>query len=423
MVERGDGFWPMFFVQASGALNDNLFKNIAVLVIAFSPTLEATRANQLVIAAGALFILPFALFSVLGGWLADRRDKSRLIRSLKWFELALMALGAVALVFNSITLMLVVTGLTGLQSALFGPCKYAILPQLLPPARLPRANALFQVSTFAVILVGTVVAGLVQSIDGASAWIASALVLGVALMGIWMAYRIPPAPPSLPAGRTNAAARSDRGLALLHSLRLTPVVMALGFLWFAAIALVGLLPGIARDVLGGDELTVTWLMCGLTVGVAVGFLCLEGVLHRTAARPLGLVQSLRLGAVLMLGALLLIAVVLGRSTSSSGVLPIAGLLLPTLVLGISAALYAVPLQTLLQRRPPSEWRARMIALSNLCNALAMMLASALSLTLVRWLDYSTLFLVLFALGMIWLGVWVPRVDFVEDGNTRSATSA
>lgn len=405
------GFWPMFVVQASGGLNDNLFKNFAVLTIAFIPGLGADRANQLVILAGVLFVLPFALFSVVGGWLADRYDKARLVRVLKWAELFLMAAGAVALMRGSVTAMLAVTCLTGLQSALFGPTKYAILPQHLPLSALPRANAAFQVSTFAVIVIGTVTAGVVKSLHTTGDSAAALLVLAVALVGLGMAYAIPAAPPPPADRQARASLWSAQALRNVRVLGLAPAVLALAFLWFNGIVLMGLLPGIARDILAGDELTVTWLMVGLTSGVGLGFLLIEGVLALAAVRLKGLQRCLWIGTIMMLLAVLALACVLWLERSGQMGPSLGWLLLPTVSIGAAAGLFAVPLQILMQQVPSTGWRARTIALSNLCNALAMMVASGLSLSLVRTLDYPGIFLLVFALGLPWLFFSVRRVDF------------
>lgn len=406
--------WPMFLVQAGGALNDNLFKNVVVLVIAFTPTLDPARANQLVILSGALFILPFVLCSAWGGVLADRMDKARLVRRLKGLELVLMVVGGVSLMLGNVPLMLAVTTLTGVQSALFGPSKYAILPHYLPSSALPKVNALFQVSTFGVILLGTMGAGLVRAVGPAANPLAAGLVIAIACVGLFAARHLPPAPPANPIPAPNADVKAHAGTSRfragfkeLKRCRLGPHVLALAWVWFAAIALMGLLPGLARDRLDGDALTVTWLMSVLTAGVGVGYLLIVRWLARAASAVRALQRCLRAGAGLLVMALAGLALAL--SAQSDPALP--AIMLPCALLGLAAGLYAVPLMTCLQRVPRADFRARVIAISNLINACAMMLASGGALFLVTRMGYAMLFVSLAVLGALWLLALLPRIHF------------
>lgn len=421
--------WPMFLVQAGGGLNDNLFKKVVVLVIAFTPTLDPDRANQLVILCGALFILPFVLCSAWGGVLADRMDKAQLVRRLKWLELGLMGLGAVALMLVNVPLMLAVTTLTGVQSALFGPSKYAILPHYLPSSLLPKVNAVFQVSTFAVILLGTIAAGLVRAAGSAANPLAAALVIAIACVGLFAALRLAPAPPANPIAESNPDAKAHvgtsrfrAGFGELRRCGLAPHVLALAWVWFAGIALMGLLPGIVRDRLDGDALTVTWMMSVLTAGVGVGYLLIVRWLARVACATSALRGCLRVGAGLLVLALAGLAFALG--TRSEPALP--AVMLPCALLGLAASLYAVPLMTCLQQMPRAGFRARVIAISNLINACAMLLASVGALFLVTRMGYATLFGLLAAVGALWLLALLPRIHFEglfeEPGQRRAEDS-
>lgn len=377
------GFWPTFVVQFSGALNDNLFKNVVVLTIAFDPSMSEVVANQFVIAAGALFILPFALFSLPGGVLADRIDKARLIRTLKALEVMLMAGGALALAAANIPGMLVVTFAMGVQSAFFGPTKYAILPQHLRAGVLPRVNGFFQLSTFAAILIGTLVAGLVSSLERMRETLAGALVIGVALMGLSAALLVPSAPPAGESSDKRAQVK-----ATLRRYRLLPVVFAIAWLWFAAITVMGLIPGLTRDVLGGAELEVTWLLVALTLGVAAGCLVFAAVRDAAFERRTVAVAAL----ILSLGVAGIAAVL---TVVPSGAFGMTAAL--AVVIGTAAGVYIVPLITRLQHAADLAVRARVLALSNLINAVFMIFASGASLAAVRYLDYGMIFALL-ALG-------------------------
>ncbi|ANF59273.1 MFS transporter [Halotalea alkalilenta] len=153
-------FAPFFWTQALGAFNDNVYKQLLLLLLTFVAVpmhgWDAGLVNNL---AAGLFILPFLLFSAWGGALADAVDKRRLIRALKWLELMTMLAAAVMIWFQAFVALLSLLFLAGVQAALFGPVKYAILPQHVPRSRLVNANAWVEMGTFMAILLGTLLAG------------------------------------------------------------------------------------------------------------------------------------------------------------------------------------------------------------------------------------------------------------------------
>ena len=152
-------FLPLFVTQFLGALNDNLFKNALVILILFQAANEA-EGQVLVTAAAGIFIVPFFLFSATAGLIADKYEKARLIRQIKIAEILIMCLAAFGLLLDAshVTLkiyaLLAVLGLMGIQSAFFGPLKYAILPDHLKPEELIGGNALVEAATFLAILIG-----------------------------------------------------------------------------------------------------------------------------------------------------------------------------------------------------------------------------------------------------------------------------
>ncbi|MEJ2275981.1 MAG: MFS transporter, partial [Woeseiaceae bacterium] len=155
-------FAPFFATQFLGALNDNIFRNGLVILITFQGVVVAGMNHvQLANVAAGLFILPFFLFSAIAGQLADKHEKSMLIRRIKLFEIALMILACTALVSGSFTLLLLVLFLMGLQSTLFGPVKYSFPPQQLADEELVGGNALVESGTFVAIIIGLIVGGIV----------------------------------------------------------------------------------------------------------------------------------------------------------------------------------------------------------------------------------------------------------------------
>src|SRR5437867_4810265 len=193
---RARRFGPFFWTQFLGALNDNLFKNALVILFAFQVSGAVFSENTLVNLSTGLLTLPFFLFSASAGQIADKFDKSRIIRLVKLFEIGIMLLGAAGLHLHSVPLLLGVVFLMGTHSAVFGPVKYSILPQHLRDDELVSGNALVQMGTFAAILLGTILGGALVKLGGEAA--VSATMLACAVTG-WIASRgVPPAPAPAP---------------------------------------------------------------------------------------------------------------------------------------------------------------------------------------------------------------------------------
>ena len=195
---RAARFRPLFWTQFLGAFNDNLYKNALVVLLTFQTAQWTTlRPEILANLAAGLFILPFFLFSATAGQLADKYDKARLARISKVLEIAIMGVAVAGFLLHSLALLLAALFLLGLQSTLFGPVKYAILPQHLREEELVGGNALIEAGTFVAILLGTLAGGLLAGAGIDPLWIAFAGLL-VALAGYLASRGIPEAPPPAP---------------------------------------------------------------------------------------------------------------------------------------------------------------------------------------------------------------------------------
>src|SRR5262249_37042169 len=214
------------------ALNDNVFRNALVILFAFTAT-GALSADTLVNLSAGLFILPFFLFSATAGEIADRFDKSAVVRIVKAIEIALMLLAAVGLFLRSAPFLLGLLFLMGMHSALFGPVKYSILPQHLREDELVAGNALVQTGTFVAILLGTIAGGALVSVPGWGTTLVSVTVVALAVTG-WLASRaIPPAPPSDPDLRIRANPFSETIRAIGFARENHTVFLSiLGISWF-----------------------------------------------------------------------------------------------------------------------------------------------------------------------------------------------
>ena len=181
-------FAPFFWTQFLGAFNDNVFKNALLALVAFNAAYSTNLGTSAIdnLAAG-FFILPFVIFSALAGQLADKFEKSALIRYIKLFEIFTMLTASVALYYNSVWGLLIILFFLGTQSAFFGPVKYSIIPQHLHPDELVGGNAWVESGTFIAILLGTITGTLLTQADNGPLWIALIVVL-IAITG-WMTSR------------------------------------------------------------------------------------------------------------------------------------------------------------------------------------------------------------------------------------------
>ena len=372
-------FAPLFATQFLGAFNDNVYKNALVVLLTFGIGTGAGPAPAwLITAAAGVFILPFFLLSATAGSVADKLERSRLIRQVKLGEIVIMTLGATALMLASVPLLLLVLFLMGAQSALFGPLKYAILPQHLAASELTAGNALVQMSTYLAILVGTLAGGLLVAVPDDGRMLVAVLVLLLAVAGYLASRSIPQAPaadPSLQVRRNPFAATIDCLRDARSAAGLLPAVLGVSWFWFVGATFLQLLPVYARDVLGGGPTTVTLLLTAFSVGIGVGAIACG----RLAAAGGGgwLVMPAALGmAVFSLTPLLLVPETAAdgatRQMLASGWPVLAGFL----ALAVSGGLYVVPLYVMVQSRSPVTRRARVIGAMNVLNS-AFMVASAL----------------------------------------------
>ncbi|USI73812.1 MFS transporter [Sphingomonas morindae] len=392
-------FGPLFVTQLLGAFNDNLFRSAMLFLVTYGVLRDRPAAAALVASlAGGLFILPFLLFSSLSGETADRYDKARIARWVKAAELALVGLAGLALYRASLPLLCLTLFGFGAHSSLFGPVKYALLPQHLRPDELVGGTALVEAGTFLAILAGQMLGGLVHREA------ALALLLATALVGLMAARRIPPAPPP------GAAPPPDRNLArgtariLRHALA-TPRLRhaVLGISWFFALgaALTQQFPPLAAR-LGGRPGVAILFFALFSIGVALGALGVSrwmgGAVRTRAAAPAALALALLtagLGlatrhppAAAPLDALSFVA-------TPGGAL-VAGLLL---LLAVAGGVYIVPLYATLQTAGAAAARARDVAANNVANALAMVLVTLVSVAVLPRLGQPGLMLTLGAIGL------------------------
>jgi len=394
-------FAPFFWTQFLGAGNDNVYKNALVIFVAFhAATLTSLDPNALVNLAGAVFIAPFVLFSATAGQLADKVEKSRLIRWIKLFEIAIMIIGLAGFWRRDLLLLFTALALMGVHSTLFGPVKYAILPQHLKSEELIGGNGLVEMGTFVAILVGTIAGGLVVAIEGSGPIVAGAVAVGIAVAGYAVSRSIPHTPAVDPglAINWNPVSETWKNLRFAQQNRVVWLSMlGISWFWFYGATFLAQFAGFARDVLGGNEHVVTFLLALFSVGIGIGSLLCERMSGRRV--ELGLVPFGSIGLTLFAVDLWLASRNL-RASALGGLdvflaSPAHWRVAADLVLiGLFGGLYIVPLYALIQERSQPSHRSRIIAANNILNALFMVVSAALAIVLLRaGLSIPELFLV------------------------------
>ena len=274
-------FAPLFVTQFLGAFNDNLLKSAMGIVVTFRLAEQSGMDSaSLVMLAGAVFIAPFFLFSGASGTLADRVDKSYIARIVKVAEIVIMTLGAVGLWLESVPLLFAALFFLGTHSTVFGPIKYALLPQHLHEDELVAGNALIEAGTFLAILFGTILGGSVVLL-AQGALIVGGCGVVCALLGWLAARQIPPAPSSAadaPRPRLLRDTIAVVGHVTSRPALLLPI-LAVSWFWLFGATVVSGLPAFAKDVLFANEQVVTMMLALFAVGVGVGSIVAERLLH------------------------------------------------------------------------------------------------------------------------------------------------
>jgi 1-acyl-sn-glycerol-3-phosphate acyltransferase len=373
-------FAPLFVTQFLGALNDNVLKNAMVVLLTFQAASWTTLKPELLanLAAG-IFILPFFLFSATAGQLADKYDKSRLAQMVKLLEIAIVLVCGAGFWLHSLAVLFLGLFLLGLHSTLFGPVKYAILPQHLKPEELVGGNALIEAGTFVAILVGTLLGGLLAGAGDGTTWI-TAVGLAIAVGGYLASRAIPVAVPPAPtlAISANPLTETWRNI---HFARENQTVflsiMGISWFWLFGALLLAQFPAYTKNVLGGSETAVTLLLATFTFGIGAGSMACEKLSAKRV--ELGLVP---LGSIGMTVFALDLAFA-SPATPAAGLGALALLQLGSTwrvladlaLLGIFGGFFIVPLYALVQQRSNPEHGARIIAANNIMNALFMVVGA------------------------------------------------
>lgn len=410
-------FFSSFFItQALGALNDNVFKQAIIMLIAFNTAFTGdTDPNVLTNSALALFIIPMFLFSATAGQIAEKYEKSWLIRKIKILEILIMTLAAFGFYTGNIWFLLGILFLMGFQSSLFGPIKYSILPQHLSDKELLGGNGLVEMGTFLSIIIGTVIGGILVGLDDIGIKVLCGLLLFVSLCGYLSSRHIPITPPAQPnliinwnpfteTWKTFQYARTNRVVFLS--------ILGISWFWFYGALFLTQIPKFAQGSLNGDENVATMILATFSVGIGLGSALCEFLSGRKV--ELGLVPF---GAIGMTWFALDIYFA-NPATGYAGELgPMAFLsqegsirtIINCALVGVFGGFFIVPLYALVQERCEKTHLARVIAGNNILNAFFIVLSAALSaVTLGSGMTIPQLFLLTSILNAV-VAIYIFRL--------------
>ncbi|HJP97025.1 MAG TPA: MFS transporter, partial [Rhodanobacteraceae bacterium] len=392
-------FAPFFAVQSLAAFNDNAFRNATIVLVGFQLGLSTSQIGFYSNLAPALFILPFFLFSASAGQLAEKYEKHALIRWVKVFEIAAMCIAAWGFHARSPMLLFVVLFLMGVHSTVFGPIKYAILPQVLEREELVGGNGLVETGTSIAILVGMIAGG--AAMASQFGWTAAAaLVIGVALLGLIASLAIPRVPAAAPGLEFNWNFIVESGRVLKLTGRQRAVfnsILGISWFWFFGGVVTAQLPNYTRLYLGGGASVEILVLALFSIGVGIGSLLCERLSGHKV--EIGLVP---LGAFGMTVFGILLYFARHDAPGYAGIDWLAFLRTPgngwialdLTLIGLFAGFFIVPLFALVQSRTPRGELSRVIAGNNIINAVFLVVAAV------------------FAFGMLAAGLTIPQLFLV-----------
>ncbi len=386
-------FLPFFSTQFLGAANDNVFKVAFTGLVTYQTAMFAgVDAKTAAFVISAIFILPFVLFSATAGQISDKYDKARVMRLVKSLEIGIMVIGGAGFLAHDVWLLYAGTFLMGVHSTLFGPVKYAYLPQTLDPRELVGGNGMIEMGTFVAILVGTIVGGVLADLGDAGPVAAAAVCLAIAVVGRIAVAFVPAAPSDQPDLRINWNPFTEtwRNLRLARETRSVFLsLLGISWLWFFGATFLTSFFNFAKDVLGGDPQVVTLLLAIFSIGVGIGSLLCERLSRGKV--EIGLVPFGSIGMTVFAVDLYFASRALHPGASLTGALAFVAdpatrvahgrVMADLFLMSVFGGLYSVPLYALIQSRSRATHRARIIAANNILNSLFMIVSSLMAIAL------------------------------------------
>lgn len=382
-------FLPFFCTQFLGAFNDNVFKTALITLVTFrAGQLTDIDGKTLATLLPGLFILPFFLFSATSGQIADKFEKSSVARAVKVFEIGVMLLAAWGFLASLLWPLVSALFLMGIHSTLFGPVKYAYLPQQLKKEELIGGNGMIEMGTFVAILLGEILGAWLATTPQGSV-LTSLTVVGIAMLGYWTSRGIPLSPAADPnlIINWNPITETWRNIAFVRGNRTVWLsILGISWFWFYGATVLSQFPNFAKEVLGGDESVFILLLAVFSFGIGTGsLLCerLSGNKVEIGLVPFGAIGLTLFGVDLYFASNTVVATV--TPTDFLDFLRVAAhwrVLFDITLLGLFGGLYIVPMYALIQTRSEKSHQSRVIAANNILNALFMVISAVLSMILI-----------------------------------------
>ncbi|MEY4725510.1 MAG: hypothetical protein RLZ36_137 [Pseudomonadota bacterium] len=377
-------FGPFFWTQFCGAANDNLFKFAFTVMVTYQLSMSWLPASLAGLVIGALFILPFLLFSATSGQLADKYDHAALMRGVKNLEIGIMLLGAVGFMTEQVPVLLLCTLLMGLHSTLFGPVKFAYLPQVLQEHELTGGNGMVEMGTFVAILLGNVAGGLLVAIPDVGHTSVAVACVAVAVVGRLTSARIPSLIATQPEQTINwnPFTETMRNLRLAKTKRSVFItLMGISWMWFFGAVFLSQFPSFAKEVLHGDAHVASLLLVLFSLGIGAGSLLCETLSRgrvEMGLSPLGAMGMTLFAVDLYAASAHLPASELMGIHTFLAISAHWRIMADLVLLSLFAGIYSVPMYALIQQQSHSSECARIMAANNIINALFMIASSLLA---------------------------------------------
>jgi acyl-[acyl-carrier-protein]-phospholipid O-acyltransferase/long-chain-fatty-acid--[acyl-carrier-protein] ligase len=386
-------FLPLFITQFLGAFNDNLYKNALVVLITYFLASKLSVDPQILVTfTGCLLILPMFLFSATAGSIADKFEKSNLIRIIKVAEIILMLLGGIGFILQNVTLLMIVLFLLGAQLTFFGPIKYSILPTHLQDDELVAGNGLIESGTFLAILLGNILGVIFITMPNGLVMISTAIV-SMAVLGFVSSWFIPKAEAAAPNLKLSFNFVKETWEIVKFTSKTRSIFLCiLGISWFWLIGFVFLaeFPNYAKDFMHANEDVFVLFLAIFSVGIGVGSsLCnrlLKGQIEATYVPLAALAISI------FTFDLYFATLLENHSAPSAALITLREFLnapnhwrimLDMLLIATSAGIYIVPLYAIMQHEAQSSHKARVIASNNIMNALFMTVAAIATMIMLK----------------------------------------
>ena len=385
-------FRPFFFTQFLGAFNDNVFKTALITLVAFhAASLSSIDGATLATLLPGVFILPFFLFSATAGQIADKYEKSQIIRLVKMFEIGIMLFASAGFFLHNIWLLASALFMMGMHSTLFGPVKYSYLPQHLKEHELIGGNGMVEMGSFVAILLGQVLGAWLATVANHELLTSIAILL-IAILGYSTSRGVPNSPAADSALKINwnPVTETIRNVKLIWpQQQIWLAIVAISWFWFYGATLLAQFPNLAKDVLHGDESLFILLLSVFSIGIGIGSLLCEKL--SKGRIELGLVVFGAIGLSLF-GADLYVASTSIHAASGDAMQTYLSfidtlnhwrLLADIALIGLFGGFYIVPLYVLVQTRAEKSHQSRVIAANNIMNAFFMVASAGFSIVLFK----------------------------------------